>query len=148
MNRAFLIVALIFAGAPAQAQVAFGNHAPGLQLGGVAPPPPNAAPSVPPGGLSPSGTAPGYAAPAPPTGSNAIGSLNTAPTVLPGGYTPKLDTGSPSSEAAARAKVEHAGYGSVSSMTKGLDGVWRGTAKLDAREVKVEVDMFGAVRAF
>ena len=152
MKRMFLIVALAFIAAPAHAQVAFGNHAPGLQLGGVSPPPPNAAPSVPPGGLNPSGTGPGYVSPPGPRastitpGGTSLG--NVGPSVLPSGGTPGIDTGAAGSEAEARAKVAHAGYGSVSAMTRGADGVWRGTAKLNAQDVRVEVDMYGAVRGF
>jgi hypothetical protein len=153
MKRAFLIVALAFAAAPVGAQQHFGfPGTPGQPVFGAQtlPSQGNAAPSVPPGGLSPSGARPG--------GSNSStvspgyvgpGVITASPsTVPPGGNFRGSVASSVASEKDAREMVSHAGYGSVSAMTKGLDGVWRGTARLDARQVKVEVDPYGAVRAY
>jgi hypothetical protein len=158
MKRAFLIVALAFGPAPTDAQVQFGiSHSPGQPAFGAQtlPLPGNMAPSVPPGGTNPSGSGSGYAAPVPIPRSSANGAGTTSlgsvgPAVRPSGNAPSPDEFGvpPGSEADARGKVAHAGYGSVSTMTKGQDGVWRGTAKLDTKDVRVEVDMFGAVRAY
>ena len=45
----------------------------------------------------------------------------------------------------ARVHIAKSGYAAVSPLTKGDDGVWRGTAQKDGRTVKVALDFKGNV---
>ncbi len=45
----------------------------------------------------------------------------------------------------AREHIAKSGYAAVSSLTKGNDGIWRGTAKKDGKTVKVALDFKGNV---
>lgn len=45
----------------------------------------------------------------------------------------------------ARKHIEHAGYTDVSPLTKGKDGVWRGTASKDGTAMKIGLDFKGNV---
>jgi putative membrane protein len=48
-------------------------------------------------------------------------------------------------QAQAREHIAKSGYADVSTLTKGNDGVWRGTAQKDGRTVKVALDFKGNV---
>ena len=48
-------------------------------------------------------------------------------------------------QAQAREHIAKSGYASVSPLTKGDDGVWRGMAQKDGRTVKVALDFKGNV---
>jgi putative membrane protein len=48
-------------------------------------------------------------------------------------------------QAQAREHIAKSGYASVSPLTKGDDGIWRGTAQKDGRTVKVALDFKGNV---
>lgn len=48
-------------------------------------------------------------------------------------------------EGQAREHIAHAGFASVSHLTKGNDGVWRGTARKSGHTVQVALDFKGNV---
>jgi hypothetical protein len=48
-------------------------------------------------------------------------------------------------QAQAREHIAKSGYASVSSLTKGDDGIWRGTAQKDGKTVRVALDFKGNV---
>jgi putative membrane protein len=48
-------------------------------------------------------------------------------------------------EAQARGHIQNAGFTHVSALTKGDDGIWRGTARKRGRTVKVGLDYKGNV---
>ena len=48
-------------------------------------------------------------------------------------------------EAQARGHISKSGYASVSRLTKGDDGIWRGTAMKNGASVKVALDFKGNV---
>ena len=48
-------------------------------------------------------------------------------------------------QAQAREHIAKSGYAGVSPLTKGDDGIWRGTAHKDGRTVKVALDFKGNV---
>jgi putative membrane protein len=48
-------------------------------------------------------------------------------------------------QAQAREHIAKSGYANVSPLTKGDDGIWRGTAQKDGRTVKVALDFKGNV---
>ena len=74
-------------------------------------------------------------APAKPTSA-----MKTAHTVNDG----KAEAGRNSfTQAQAREHIAKSGYASVSLLTKGDDGIWRGTAQKDGRTVKVALDFKG-----
>ena len=76
---------------------------------------------------------------APATSTSAV---KTAHTVNDG----KAEAGRNSfTEAQARKHIAKSGYANVSRLTKGKDGVWRGTAQKDGRTVKVALDFKGNV---
>ncbi|MGD9885214.1 MAG: hypothetical protein AB7F22_18655 [Reyranella sp.] len=54
-------------------------------------------------------------------------------------------SGPPASEGEARELVLRDGYTSVGPLTKGADGMWRGTAKRGDQELRVTVDTNGKV---
>jgi len=78
----------------------------------------------------------------------------TAPTTtMPSATPPSVATTPPASsggmmapgEAQARARIERDGYKNVGSLTKGPDGMWRGTAMRGSTSVQVMVDARGNV---
>lgn len=48
-------------------------------------------------------------------------------------------------QAQAREHIAKSGYANVSALTKGDDGIWRGTAQKEGRTVKVALDFKGNV---
>jgi putative membrane protein len=48
-------------------------------------------------------------------------------------------------ERQARSRLEHNGYSQVSRLTKGKDGIWRGTATKNGSAVHVAVDFKGDI---
>jgi putative membrane protein len=48
-------------------------------------------------------------------------------------------------EGQARSRLEHNGYSQVSALTKGNDGIWRGTATKNGSAVHVGVDFKGDI---
>jgi hypothetical protein len=48
-------------------------------------------------------------------------------------------------EAQAKSRIEAAGYSNVSGLTKGQDGIWRGTASKGGTTVNVALDYQGNV---
>lgn len=63
-------------------------------------------------------------------------------TPSPGALNPPTTT---AAEAAARSKIEGAGYSSVKGLTMTPDGTWRGIAMRNNVEVAVSIDSSGRV---
>lgn len=63
-------------------------------------------------------------------------------TPSPGALNPPTTT---AAEAAARSKIEGAGYSSVKGLTMAPDGTWRGIAMRNNVEVAVSIDSSGRV---
>jgi hypothetical protein len=61
---------------------------------------------------------------------------------------PQLEPGANSfTEAQARERLEAAGYTNVSALRKDDQGIWRGTAMKDGRQVSVGIDFKGNIAA-
>lgn len=58
---------------------------------------------------------------------------------------PRTMSGPPATEAQAKELVLRDGYTDVGALTKGADGMWRGTAKRGDQEMRVTVDTSGKV---
>lgn len=93
------------------------------------------------------------------TATGAVAAQTVTPPMVGSGGAATPDAGAPSiatnppmatgvglgSEAQARARVERDGYTGVADLTKGPDGVWRGTAMRGSTSVQVMVDARGNV---
>jgi hypothetical protein len=86
--------------------------------------------------------------PPPPAALPPTGGPNSLPTAEPAnaidnsGLTPGANS---FTEAQARSRLAQHGYGGVSALTKGDDGIWRGTATKDGSAVHVSVDYEGNI---
>ena len=81
------------------------------------------------------------------------------PTANPGGDTPAVATpgaNNPTApvegansftEAQAKSRIQDAGFSNVSALTKDDQGIWRGTAEKDGKQVAVALDFKGNVVA-
>lgn len=79
----------------------------------------------------------------PPTGGPGAPPLaEPANVIAEGGVTPGANS---FTEAQARDRILHDGYSQVSGLTKGSDGIWRGSATKNGTQVHVALDYKGHV---
>lgn len=92
--------------------------------------------------------APPLTTPPPPQVAPPTGGPNTPPLSEPANTIDQSDSVSnrePFTETQVRGRLERGGYTQVSALTKGNDGVWRGSAVKDGKPVHVSVDRLGKV---
>jgi hypothetical protein len=99
-------------------------------------------------GFAQTTTAPPITTPPPPQVSPPTGGPNTPPLSEPANTIDTSDSVrivGPVTETQARGRLEGSGYSQVSGLTKGNDGVWRGSAVKGGETVHVSVDRLGKV---
>jgi hypothetical protein len=87
-------------------------------------------------------------APPPPQATPPTGGPGTPPLSEPANTIDRSDSASnvePFTETQVRFRLERSGYTQLSALTRGNDGVWRGSAMKEGEPVHVSVDRLGKV---